>query len=335
MDRQRLERYLRLRMPDRGADLVGLKRISGGMSRETWFADVRFGDGTTERYTVRLNHESGSVAPAPLDLEFKVLDALQRTSVPAAKPLWFEEDPELVGRAPFYVRENVPGTAAFRELFEAGAEERRARIGRHLAELLAAVHTADWRAAGFDRFMAVPETPRDCALLEMAKYRTHFERHRIEPQPIVAEMLSWLARNAPTSVSRVSLVWGDVGLGNFIFQGDRITALTDWEQAHLGDPMKDWAFALWRGADSLLPREEMFEIYEAASGLKVDLDAIAYYRPFINVMNVLTSSSLIPKIVDGRFGDITFARLAMGMPFQCLEDGYAAMRELAVRGGRT
>jgi aminoglycoside phosphotransferase (APT) family kinase protein len=319
-------------MPDRDVDLVGLKRISGGMSRETWFADVRFDDGTTERYTVRLNHESGSVAPAPLELEFKVLDSLQRTSVPAAKPLWFEEDAELIGRAPFYVRENVAGTAAFRELFEAGAEERRARIGRQLAELLAAVHTADWKAAGFGEFMAVPETPEDCALLELRKYRAYYERNRIEPQPVVAEMLSWLARNAPTSVQRVSLVWGDVGLGNFIFDDHGITALTDWEQAHLGDPMKDWAFAIWRGADSLLPREEMFEIYESSSGLKVDTDVVDYYRPFINAMNVLTSASLIPQIVDGHFGDITFARLAMGMPFQCLEDGYAAMRELTAHG---
>lgn len=86
--------------------------------------------------------------------------------------------------------------------------------------------------------------------------------------------------------------------------------------------MKDWAFALWRGADSLLPREEMFRIYEERSGLRVDLDAIEYYKPFINTMNVLTCSALIPRILDGTFDDVTFARLAMGMPFQCLEDGF-------------
>lgn len=328
MEQERIQEYLRTRIPEH-PDLVvvDLRRIAGGMSRETWFADISY-DGGPERdlrYTVRLDHPNGSVVPTPLEWEYKVLDGLTRTSVPAATPLWFEDDPQLIGRAPFYVRENVPGTAAFRELFDQGADERRTAIGRQLAELLADLHTTDWEAAGFGEFMPVPQTPQDCARFELEKYRAHWDAHRIEPQPIVAEMLSWLARHAPTTVQRVSLIWGDVGLGNFIFAGDRITALTDWEQAHLGDPMKDWAFALWRGADSLLPRDEMFRIYEERSGLAVDLDAVAYYQPFINALNVLTSSSMIPRILDGSFEDVTFARLAMGMPFQCLEDGFPAI----------
>lgn len=325
MEHERLQQYFRTRLPDHpDLRLVALKRIAGGMSRETWFADVSY-DGGPERdvrFTVRLDHPNGSVAPTPLRWEYEVLDKLTRTSVPAAAPLWYEDDAELVGRAPFYVRDNLPGSAAFTELFAAGADDRRTAIGRHFAELLADVHTADWETAGFGDFMRVPQTAEDCARFELEKYRHYWEANRIEPQPIVAEILSWLDRNAPTSVQRVSLVWGDVGLGNFIFEGDRITALTDWEQAHLGDPMKDWAFALWRGVDSLLPRDELFRIYAERSGLTVDEDAIAYYHPFINMMNVCTSSALIPQILDGRFDDVTFARLAMGMPFQCLVEGF-------------
>lgn len=325
MDETRLQHYFRSRIPEHpGVAVAGVRRVAGGMSRETWFVDLSYGGGPGRdvRYTLRIDHPNGSVIPSPLEWEYKVLDALTRTNVPATPPLWFETDPGLIGRAPFYIRENVPGTAAFRELFEPGADARRAAVGRHLAELLADVHTADWEAAGFGEFMRIPVTPEDCARFELDKYRAHWQANRIEPQPIVAETVSWLYRNAPRSVQRVSLVWGDVGLGNFIFEGDRITGLTDWEQAHLGDPMKDWAFALWRGADSLLPREEMFRIYEERSGLRVDLDAIEYYKPFINTMNVLTCSALIPRILDGTFDDVTFARLAMGMPFQCLEDGF-------------
>lgn len=325
MDETRLEPYFRSKFPEHPTLAVtAVRRVAGGMSRETWFVDISF-DGSPERdvrYTLRIDHPNGSVIPNPLEWEYKVLAGLTRTKVLAAAPLWFETDPGLIGRAPFYIRENVAGTAAFRELFEHGADERRASVGRHLAELLADVHTADWEAAGFGEFMRIPQTAEDCARFELQKYRAHWEANRIEPQPIVAEMLSWLDRHAPSAVQRISLVWGDVGLGNFIFEGERITALTDWEQAHLGDPMKDWAFALWRGADSLLPREEMFRIYEERSGLRVDLDAIEYYKPFIDAMNVLTSSSLIPRILDGTFDDVTFARLAMGMPFQCLEDGF-------------
>ena len=44
------------------------------------------------------------------------------------------------------------------------------------------------------------------------------------------------------------------------------------EQAHLGDPMKDWASALFRGVDNLLPREELFAEWEKESGLRIDQD---------------------------------------------------------------
>jgi aminoglycoside phosphotransferase (APT) family kinase protein len=269
-----------------------------------------------------MDHPNGSVVPVPIEWEFKVLDCLQRTAVPAARPFWYEDDESLIGRAPFYVRDNVPGTASFRDLYAEGAEERRAAIGRQFAELLAAVHTADWEAAGFAEFMAVPKTPEECALLELRRYRRHYDAHRSEPKPVMAELLSWLERNAPTSVPRVSLVWGDVGLGNFIFDAGRIVALTDWEQAHLGDPMKDWASALWRGMDSLLPREELFRVYEDASGIPVDLDAVRYYHAFIDAQYVMTSHPLISELLDGRFDDVTFARLGLGVPFFCLDDGF-------------
>ena len=138
----------------------------------------------------------------------------------------------------------------------------------------------------------------------------------------MAETLSWLKRNAPDKVARVSLVWGDVGLGNFIMDGDRIVALTDWEQSHLGDPMKDWASALWRGVDSLLPRDEMFGIYEEASGIAIDLEAIEYYSVFIDAQYVCTSHPVIREVIDHGLGDVTFERLGLGIPWYCLADAY-------------
>lgn len=324
VDAGRLTGYLRDRLGADALEVTSLKRNVGGMSRETWFAEVtgaRGDAGFTDSLTLRVDHPEGSVVPVTLEREYRTFAALTPTEVPVAETLWYEDDPQLIGRAPFYVRRTVPGSASAGRLFKPGNEQLRRDIGAHLAEQLAIVHSLDWRAAGLGDFMAVPQTPEDCALLELAHYEHAYRAADPEPMPVVEALFSWLRRNVPHEVQRTSLVWGDVGVGNFIYQGNRVVALTDWEQAHLGDPMKDWASALWRGVDNLLPREEMFQIYERVSGLTVDEDRIRYYSVFIDAEYVCTSFPLLGEFGPGRTRDATFARLGMGVPYYCMDHG--------------
>ncbi len=319
IDPDRLQGFLTHALPDLEALRVDrIRRNVGGMSRETWFADLSWNEGperATGRYTIRIDHPAGSVIPVPLSWEYQVLQALYGSEVPVARPIAYEEDASWIGRAPFYVRETVPGTASPSALYAPGAEALRLEIGRQFARLLAKVHTFDWRASSLTEFMAVPTSATECATLELARWRNHYRAHHVDPQPVVAELFSYLERNAPATVSRVSLVWGDVGVGNFIFEGDRIVALTDWEQSHLGDPMKDWASALWRSVDALAPVDELFDIYTAESGIPIDLEAINYYLAFIDVEYVCASHPVVGDFLHGRTADATFARLALGIPF--------------------
>ncbi len=330
LDHNLLEGYFAHVFPERGAlTLDKVKRNVGGMSRETWFADLSWDEEHTRRqarYTVRVDHPGGAVIPVPLSWEYRVLEALHGSEVPVARPIVFEEDRSFIGRAPFYIRETVPGTASPSALYAPGADELRHSIGRQFARLLAKVHTFDWQASSLTGFMAVPSNALECATLELGHWRDHLRAHGVDPQPVVAELFSYLERNAPSSVARVSLVWGDVGVGNFIFEGDQIVALTDWEQSHLGDPMKDWASALWRSVDALAPVEELFEIYTAESGIPIDHDAIEYYLAFIDAEYVCTSHPVVANFVEGRTADATFARLALGIPFYCQNHALATLR---------
>ncbi|MGI5508458.1 phosphotransferase family protein [Streptomyces sp. CA-106131] len=324
LDDARVGAYLKDRLGAESLQVASLRRNVGGMSRETWFAEVtgtRGGQPFSDSLTLRVDHPEGSVVPVDLEREYRTFAALTPTRVPVAEALWYETDPGLIGRAPFYVRRTVPGSASAGRLFAPGNEELRRRIGAGLAERLAAVHTLDWEAAGLGEFMAVPSRPEECALLELAHYERAYRAADPEPMPVVEALFSWLKRNVPHEVQRISLVWGDVGIGNFIYRGDEVVALTDWEQAHLGDPMKDWASALWRGADALLPREDMFEVYEKASGLRVDEERIAYYSVFIDTEYVCTSFPLLSEFGPGRARNATFARLGMGVPYLCMDHG--------------
>lgn len=324
LDEGRIAGYLTERLGADSLDVTSLRRNVGGMSRETWFAEVhwaRSGQQHDDSLTFRVDHPEGSVVPVSLEREYQTFRAIGTSSVPVAQTLWYEDDPELLGRAPFYVRRTVPGSASAGQLFAPGNENRRQKIGVDLAEKLAAVHTMDWRAAGLAEFMRVPERPEDHALFELEHYERSYRAAQPEPMPVVEVLLSWLKRNAPGDVQRTSLVWGDVGVGNFIYAGDEVVALTDWEQAHLGDPMKDWASALWRGVDALAPKEMLFEAYEGASGLRIDEDRINYYSVFIDAEYVCTSFPLLGELGLDHTRDATFARLGIGVPYMCMDHG--------------
>ena len=69
------------------------------------------------------------------------------------------------------------------------------------------------------------------------------------PWPLARYTLAVLRELAPTVVDRTVLCHGDVGPGNFLHEGGRVTALLDWEFAHLGDPMDDLGWWVFRGHD--------------------------------------------------------------------------------------
>jgi len=89
----------------------------------------------------------------------------------------------------------------------------------------------------------------------------------------------WLYANVPEVSVDVCFLQGDTGPGNFMFDGDRVTYLVDWEIAHFGDPMEDLAAICVR--DMVTPFAHLptlFAHYSAVSGREVDVDRIRYHR---------------------------------------------------------
>jgi len=114
------------------------------------------------------------------------------------------------------------------------------------------------------------------AALEM--WRKLYDERVPDKDPVTAFALEWLANNVPDRECPSVLVHGDVGPGNFLFSevGD-LTALIDWELAHIGHPLEDLACILCRalGVDFGSP-EHLIGEYEAASGKPVNREHLNY-----------------------------------------------------------
>ena len=75
------------------------------------------------------------------------------------------------------------------------------------------------------------------------------------PHPTFRLGVRWLRRHKLAGTSKPTVIHGDFRLGNFLASDQGISAVLDWELAHLGDPMEDLAWLClrtWRfGADDL------------------------------------------------------------------------------------
>jgi aminoglycoside phosphotransferase (APT) family kinase protein len=269
-------------LAEHGADPgeVGLTRIPGGASRETWLVE-----GDRGRWVLRRDPR-GTVSLVPMADEFALISSAVAAGAPVPEPLAFEPDGGRFG-SPGLLMAHVEGTSvAPRILRKPEFETARAGLTRQLGEALARIHAID--PPTLEGFLQAGVG--DPALSQIAEWEHQLDEIG-EPLPAVELGLRWLRSNAPEP-AQPRLVHGDFRLGNFIVDEQGLAAVIDWELAHLGDPAEDigWlCIRSWRFGNDDRPvagvgkLDEFASAYQSAGGSHVDLDRVRYWEVFGNV----------------------------------------------------
>ena len=243
VDPESLERFLDRRLP--GPGRLEVERHVTGHSNETFF--VRRGE---DEWVLR-RPPRGAFLPTAHDVlrEYRVLSALEGTSVRAPRPVLACEDRDVIG-APFYLMERVHGFVIRGDLPPGFRHDPAARegIGDELVDALAELHAADWRAVGLEGWgrptgYVERQVRRWRGQLELA---TQFSR----PLPDLVRVGQWLAGHVPADAPP-TVVHGDYKLDNVAFAPDppaRLLSILDWEMSTIGDPLADvgWMVSFWR-----------------------------------------------------------------------------------------
>jgi len=256
------------------ATIEGLRRESGGASRQTWSFDAIVAG---QRHELILRRDPPSVggrekaSATSLDrpTEFGVLRAAFNSGVRAPEVL-FELGPS-DGLVEAFVMRRVGGIAIARKLLRdppyAGA---RTKIAHQLGEIAARIHAVDTAD--------LPPLPHREAADQVAALRASLDSLD-QPQAVFELTLSWLDRRRPAPTARPLLVHGDFRTGNYLADETGVTAILDWEGAHLGDPIEDlglvcvksWRFgSVDRPAGGFGSREELWAAYRRAGGAEID-----------------------------------------------------------------
>jgi aminoglycoside phosphotransferase (APT) family kinase protein len=254
----------------------GLRRLSGGASRETWSFDAVTGTGA--RHALVLRRDPGaSVGLSDRSVEFALLAAAHEGGV-ATPRVWFLLDPG-DGLGSGFVMERIDGETIPRRILRDDAyAAARPELARQCGEQAALIHALDPAR--------LPSLPVQGAREQIDLYRGYLDGFG-EPHPAFELGLRWLAERAPPDPPRPALVHGDFRNGNFVVGPDGLRAVLDWELAHLGDTVEDlgwlcvksWRFgATDRPVGGFGVVEDLLAAYRAAGGREVDPIELRYWE---------------------------------------------------------
>lgn len=252
------------------SSIVTAARQAGGGRNEAWIIELQRADAAPEQIFLRWDRSDPAATGDPWTLrrEAEVYRALSTTALPVAKFIAVHPTAQAM------LLSIVHGDGRYSSIRD---PDQATLIAKDFIGRLAQLHQLDVADLGLATRPGA--TMKDHVTAQLDEMDALIAFRGGVPEAELGLALAWLRNNIPRFDGRAVLVQGDTGPGNFMFDGDHVSAIVDWELAHIGDPMDDLAWVSLRSVQEPFPDlEERFAEYERASGNAVDLHRIRYYR---------------------------------------------------------
>lgn len=272
--------------------ITALSRIHGGASRETYSIDLAYAEnGAPQTKGIILRRDpADSLIDTNRRVEFAAIRSMEGVDIPVPKALFLEAGSAELG-APFFVMERVEEGIPAAPFQLEQLDPHRATLGRQMFRHMGRIAALDPVGSPLADVIDTP-TPETCWSRELDYWEGQIDQNARKPEPIAKAAIRHLRRNPPPPARKLSIVHGDYRIGNFLHdERGRITAVLDWEMAHIGDPYEDVAWAsdlLWSGGDmtracGLLPWPDAVGEWEVNAGCKFDFEAFEWWSIFSSV----------------------------------------------------
>lgn len=248
-----------------------LKRLTGGANMEIWAFDCAGQNLILRRHPGGIAPEDGQ-AGLSLNHEATIVHHAFEGGVRAPQVIGRLQEEDNLGTG--FVMARADGEALPYKLFkDPQYSDALPVFTQQCAEQLAKIHamSADTLTqAGVP--LRAPTTAENVANL-----RTLLSAMEVDI-PVFNLALHWLEQNTPDDAP-ATFLHGDFRMGNLLLDGQGISAVLDWELAHIGDPAEDLAWLCmpsWRFGHYHQPVggvgqiDDLLRGYHAASGTAID-----------------------------------------------------------------
>jgi aminoglycoside phosphotransferase (APT) family kinase protein len=264
MDVEHFQAFLDAVEPERGATVLSAVPVPGGYSRDTVMAEVRWSDGSTEKFVLRGDPPiDGSVFRSDRAAEWAVLQAVKDLPdfrIPT--PRYFDATGEHMG-CKCIVSEAIDSTS-MQKFLDTGPDLDKAR--EDFVAIMASAHNTPLES--IDASIPRPASWREHIDEVIANYELMLDAVG-EDDPILRYTLKKIRMNLPPEVP-MALVHGDLQPGNFLLSEGSDPYIIDWEFAKIGDPRLDLGYYLQIPMPPHLyhPDPEAFlQIYRSLTGM--------------------------------------------------------------------
>lgn len=252
-----LQAYLAERV-GKPIQIDGLVRLAGGASNETWGFDARVKDAETLPLVMRKAFTAGLLDESMV-AEFDLMVALFEHHTPVPRPRWCESAESSPLGGAFMIMDRASGTDVRKAM--AKGQVQAESMGRSLAEVQAQVHRINYHELPVNGKGEGHFSERQVAI-----WSEKFDRFETGHWPLLSLACQWLKDNIP-QLDRPVLVHGDFKANNLLCDQGQLTAVIDWEMAHIGDPIEDLAWTmLWQSpydiVGGMLSESEYVRLYE-------------------------------------------------------------------------
>lgn len=253
--------------------VVRCVQASGGNRRRSWAVDVCVAGGAVRELFLRHDPREGPIGAEPYTIarEAAVYRAIAPIPVKAPRIIAFHEQHRAI------LTDRAEGIAEFRHLKDPVAKQ---SIAHEFMANLAVLHHFDARAIALDG--SVGGRIADQVGKELSLWRSMYQEVG-QPDALIDLAFTWLEANLPDFDGPAAMVHGDAGPGNFLFHQGKLSALIDWEFAHLGDPVEDIAWFSMRCVMEPVPDfPAALAEYETAVGSPIDRVRHLYHRVLVS-----------------------------------------------------
>ncbi len=252
----RLAEFLNQAVAGEGAvSVVASRTVARGNSKKTVLVDLAGNQVLPDRIALRIDRRGNYIDTEVVD-EFPVFETLWANGARIPRPFALEPTGKLIGE-PFIVVAAAPGAPVGGNYVSPPPDD---ALVADIAGCLARIHATPLDAWPRDGQPAGPAFIQ----AEIAEYRVDYEAMG-ETSPIMDAAFAWIAANIDRAYGPPVLVHNDFNFNNLLVEGSRVSAVLDWEFAHVGTAAADLCF-FYYSAENVSSFAKFLAAYTEAGG---------------------------------------------------------------------
>ncbi|GAB1420630.1 phosphotransferase family protein [Anaerolineales bacterium] len=295
------------------------KPLAGGASRDSWYlrAEISEPDGTKQEahWVLRQDLPTQMTETAlTRRQEYLLMSLAHKAGVKVAAMRFLCEDHGVLG-SDFLIMDYMPGVSIGSKVIRDEAlAAARAVLPEQLAQELAKIHQME---IGPElSFLRKPQPGLSPAEQTISHMRGVLDQLRVR-NPVWEFLLRWCERYLPEE-SPLSFIHGDYRIGNILVDKSGLSAVIDWEFAHIGDfyeelgyiCMRDWRFGKGHlRFAGLSDRDQFLKAYESARGISVNREKVDWWELMGNIRWGIICHSQADRHLSGADPSVELASL--------------------------